>query len=108
MGGYNPKSPRQSEKVDLTKEECYTGIDQFYKLIAEKLGYSSNKVHFDCRKISVTKPVMDQIFAFYTEERKMSEGAIAQGWVSFGPKAEIPKDRYLAVVHHGFILEDTL
>lgn len=101
----NSKLPKESGRIYLTKKECYCGIVDFYQIIAAKMGYNSDEITFDCRKISVTNAVMDQIFAYYTEECQMSEGDIAQGRVDFGPKADILEDGYMAVIHKGFIME---
>ena len=89
--------------VVLTKEECYCGIVEFYDLVARKLGYDSDKVGYDCRRIDVTKPVQDQIFAFYREEQKALGESIAAAWVGYGPKASLPGEGYEAQIFDGFI-----
>lgn len=94
-------------RITLSKEECYCGIEELYFLLAEKLGHNPKTVRYDCREISVTKAVMDQVFAFYMEDRRMSKEAITQGWIIYGPKADISEDGYIAIVHKGFIWEGT-
>ena len=89
--------------VVLTKEECYCDIVEFYNLVARKLGYDSDKVGYDCRRIDVTKPVQDQIFAFYREEQKALGESIAAAWVGYGPKASLPGEGYEAKIFDGFI-----
>lgn len=104
----NTKIPHPFGKVDLREEECYSSIEQFYYLVATKLGYKPDEVTYDCRKICVTKPVMDKIFAFYMEERKLSKGVISQGWLGFGPKANLPGEDYAAEVEKDFVSEAKL
>lgn len=102
----NTKKPRQCGKIELTKEECYCSIEGLYTLIAKKLGYSSFNVKFDCRKICVTKAVMDQIFAYYADCYKVSKESIAQAWLMYGPKANIWESGYAVAVQNGFALEE--
>ncbi len=89
--------------ITLTKEECYCGIIELYDLIARKLGYDSDKVGYDCRKIDVTRPIQDQVFAFYRNEQKASDESIGTAWVCYGPKACLLGDDYVAEVSEGFI-----
>ncbi len=89
--------------VILSKEECYCGIIEFYDLIARKLGYDTDKVGYDCRKIDVTRPVQDQIFAFYQNEQKASDESIGATWVCYGPKTCLLGDGYVAEIAEGFI-----
>lgn len=89
--------------VILTKEECYCGIVEFYDLVAQKLGYDSDRVGYDCRRIDVTKPVQDQIFSFYREEQRALDESIAAAWVGYGPKASLPGEGYEAQIFDGFI-----
>lgn len=98
---------KMPHRITLSKEECYCGIEDLYFLLAKKLGYNPEAVRYDCREICVTKAVMDQVFAFYMEDRKMSKEAIAQGWIAYGPKANVFEDGYVAIIHKGFILEGT-
>lgn len=89
--------------VFFAKEECYCGVIEFYNLIAQKLGYDPNKVGYDRYKIDVTKPVQEQIFAFYQEEQKVFGEFIVDAWYSFGPKANLPGKEYRAEIFDGFI-----
>ena len=94
-----------SVKVAFTEEECYCGITEFYKIIAEKLGYDTEKVQYDCTKICVSVPIQNDIFKFYTAETEMSEEGISVAWVLYGPKANLSEDTYVAEVQKGFIIE---
>ena len=97
-----------SAKVTLTEEECYGSIADLYDLIAAKLGWEPQKISYDCRKICVTNPVMNQIFAYYTTEQKADKIAIAHLWVVLGPKANIPGNDYRVDIQKGFIREGAL
>lgn len=99
------KSPRQSGKVSLTEEECYCDIPKLYDIIATKLGHNTTDIRYDCRKICVSKPVMEQVFAFYETERKMSRMLFNQLWLIIGPKANLTGDDYKADIQRGFISE---
>lgn len=92
-------------KVSLTKEECYCDIPELYDIIATKLGHSTTNIRYDCRKVCVTKPVMEQVFAFYETERKMPRMIFNQLWLNIGPKANLAGDDYKADTQKGFILE---
>lgn len=91
-------------KIVLSQDECHCGLTELYDTIAEKLGYSQDGV-YDCRKISVSKPVMEQVFAYFKEEEQMSRAEFNQLWLNFGPKANLPGEDYTADVDEGFILE---
>lgn len=94
-----------SARIMLRKEECCQSISDFYDLIATKLGYNSEKVRYDCTKISVSKPVQDQIFEFYRTSEHMTTESIGQLWLQYGPKANLPHNTYMVDVQKGFIEE---
>ncbi len=94
----------KNANIILTKDECYCELDELYDNIAEKFGYQSRDLHYDCTKISVTKPVLDQVFSYYKERRGADEGSIAMMWVCLGPKADLPGDGWEARIEEGFIL----
>lgn len=92
-------------KVKLTKKECYCGIAELYDSIAIKLGYNPAAIHYDCRKICVSKPVMEQVFSYFKDEKHVSRAAFNQLWLVLGPKANLPGENYMADAQDGFILE---
>lgn len=92
-------------KVDLTQDECYCGITELYDTIAAKLGYNPATVHYDCRKICVSKPVMEQVFAYFKAEKRISRATFNQLWLNLGPKANLAGDGYKADAQKGFIQE---
>ena len=92
-------------KITLTKDECCCGIAELYDTIATKLGYNPATVHYDCRKVCVSKPVMEQIFAYYKAEKHVTRSAFNQLWLNLGPKANLSGEDYTADAQKGFILE---
>lgn len=92
-------------KVSLTKEECYCGIAELYDIIATKLGYNPALVCYDCRKVCVSNPVMEQVFVYFKTEKHISRTAFNQLWLNLGPKANLPGEDYTADTQKGFILE---
>lgn len=101
------KIPRQSGKVSLTKEECYCDILELYDIIATKLGYRTIGIRYDCRKVCVSKSVMEQVLTFYEAERRVTRMAFNQLWLNIGPKANLPGENYTADVQEGFVLGAT-
>lgn len=94
-------------KVKLTQEECYCGIAELYDSIATKLGYDPTTVCYDCRKVCVSKPVMEQVFSYFKDEKRVSRVAFNQLWLNLGPKANLNGEDYTAETQEGFILEVT-
>lgn len=92
-------------KVDLTRDECYCGIIELYNTVAAKLGYNPATVHYDCRKICVSKPVMEQVFAYFKAEKQISRATFNQLWLNLGPKANLSGDDNKADIQKGFIQE---
>ena len=92
-------------KVTLTKEESYCGIAELYDTIAIKLGYNPAAVYYDCRKICVSKPVMEQVFAYYKADKRVTRPAFNQLWLNLGPKANLVGDGYKVDIQKGFVLE---
>ena len=87
--------------VNLTRDECYTDINAFYKNVATKLGYKDDPdIRFDCRKIVVTTYVRDTIASYYYEKLNATVNDFAWIWACFGPKAILaandPDDFYKA------------
>ena len=93
-------------KVSLTKDECYCDISELYDIIATKFGHSTTGIRYDCHKVCVSKPVMEQVFAFYETEHKVTRAAFNQLWLNIGPKANLSGDDYKADTQKGFIQED--
>lgn len=97
--------------VDLTRDECYTEINTFYKIVARKMGFENvNKLKFDCREIIVTTAIKDIIADFYYKERGANIGDFSFIWACFGPKASLApgdsKDQYRIEVDERFIIQE--
>ena len=93
-------------RISLSKDSCYCGIQDFYDMVAKHLGYDPENITYDCTKIDVSKPVRDQIFAYY-KTHGQSQEAISQAWLCYGPKASIDYHECIAEVKSGFIREVT-
>lgn len=92
-------------KISLTKAECYCDIPALYDIIAAKLGNNTADIRYDCRKVCVSKPVMERVFAFYEAEYKATRMEFNQLWLNIGPKANLEGSDYKADTQKGFIME---
>ncbi|MCD8119712.1 MAG: hypothetical protein LUE29_09605 [Lachnospiraceae bacterium] len=92
--------------VTLSQEDCYCDLQTFYKNVATKMGVTvTGSTLFDCRKISVTKQVQDELWAYYYQEEGYSNMQISALFLAMGPKANIDqcKEEYLAKTEDGFV-----
>lgn len=93
--------------IILKKEDCYCNLVTFYQNVAKAMGCDPLKVimtSFDCRKLRVTKPVQDEIWAFYRDTEGANDVDLAMLWVMFGPKADLEGEGYAAELQEGFFL----
>lgn len=91
-------------KVSLTEDECYSGLLSFYKVIGTKLNKQVTEfTGFDCRKIRVTKPVMEFLIRFH-KDNGIYGGDIPYIMVCYGPKPELEGDALEAEIDDGFIV----
>lgn len=92
-------------KLTLSKETCCCDISEFYRNVAAAMGINDFEyVMFDCKKICVSKPVQDTIFAYYEEKYHCAPVDIGMTWADFGPKATLDDPGYVAEVDEGFIV----
>lgn len=94
-----------SAKIEMSEDECYNGIQEFYDKVAEKFGFDSNAVLYDCTKICVTNAVQEKIFDYYINEKHLPNQEIGKNWLIYGPKANLPGDAFIVEVMNGFIQE---
>jgi hypothetical protein len=97
------------ERIVLAKEDCYCGITQFYENVAIKSGVDASYMDdttFNCTKICVTKPVMEEIFRYYREEHGAAAFTVGADWFQYGPKASLPGEDYAAEIEEGFAAVD--
>ena len=82
-----------------------TKIENFYANVAKiiRITVTDNTV-YDCRKIRVTVPVQNCIFAYY-KENGFSNAAISCNWLMRGPKADLTGDDLAFEVEDGFTSE---
>lgn len=93
--------------IVLKKEDCYCSIVDFYKNVALAKGCDQLQILtmvFDCSKIRVTKPVQDEIWAFYRDTEGARNVDLAMLWVQSGPKTSLEGEGYAAECQEGFLL----
>ena len=62
------------KRYSIPKEQCTCGISELYDNVAKIMGVSDlNKVAYDCRKLSITKKVLDCPYEFYHSENQSDE-----------------------------------
>lgn len=92
--------------IILEKEDCYCELDVFYMKVAQKMQVKvTDKTRFDCRKICVTRPVQDELWRYYKEEKGLEDQRIATIFLCLGPKANLEHqagEPYAAEVENGF------
>ena len=94
----------------LTKKQCHCELPEFYKLVAEGMGYAvTENTRYDCRKIQCTEEVEKEIRTCYYENGYTPEqfGCL---WLSLGPKASLAQSMhpwtYRVRVESGAIYEE--
>ena len=76
------------------------GIVDFYNAVAEQLGFDSEKVNYDCRKILVSKERFDAINMAYEDSEDF-----AMRWLCLGPKTDEMLQGDEVIIEDGFIIE---
>ena len=62
------------KRYSIPKEQCTCGISELYDNVAKIMGVSDlSKVVYDCRKLSITKKVLDCLYEFYHSENQSDE-----------------------------------
>lgn len=80
------------KRYSIPKEQCTCGISEFYDNVAKIMGVSDlSKVVYDCRKLSITKKVLDCLYEFYHSENQSDE-TITTFMLLYGPKANLDGD----------------
>lgn len=78
---------------------------KFLANVAKIIGITvTDNTVYDCRKIRVTVPVQNCIFAYY-KENGFSNAAISCNWLMRGPKADLTGDDLAFEVEDGFTSE---
>ena len=77
-------------------------ITEFYDRVAIAMGIEiTHDLHYDCRKIEVSKDIADAIESTYSDRLSFSTA-----WLCYGPKVnEDLKDGEL-LIHDGFFVRD--
>ena len=62
------------KRYSIPKEQCTCGISELYDNVAKVIGISDvSKAVYDCRKLSITKKVLDCLYKFYHSENQSDE-----------------------------------
>lgn len=98
------------QKIILAKEDCTCYLEDFYKNVAIKAGFSPSekRARYDCRKIDVPAEVFSSIKAFYMHQGDNSM-LVAAIWVLCGPKTACdsnPEHPYYAIIEDGFFTKE--
>lgn len=96
------------KRYSINPTDCYASLSDFYNKVAELLGVKvSEGTRYDCRKICITKAVMDQLWQFYFDEG-YAETTIAQIFLVYGPKANLDNEKleFSFLVEDGFVVEE--
>lgn len=93
------------KRYSISSFQCCQSIENFYANVAKiiRITVTDNTV-YDCRKIRVTVPVQNCIFAYY-KENGFSNAAISCNWLMRGPKADLTGDDLAFEVEDGFTSE---
>lgn len=93
------------KKYSISSFQCCQSIENFYANVAKIIGITvTDNTVYDCRKIRVTVPVQNCIFAYY-KENGFSNAAISCNWLMRGPKADLTGDDLAFEVEDGFTSE---
>lgn len=94
------------KRYSIPAEKCEQSLLAIYECAAAiaKIELTEKSV-FDCRKICVTKPVLDAIVKYYTDEEHLTPEEIGTVLLHVGPKANLDGDGYEFEVEPGFVSE---
>ena len=91
------------KRYPITKEQCMCSIGKLYDTVAIIMGISDiSKAVYDCRKLSITKKVLDCLYKFYHSENQSDE-TITTCMLLYGSKADLDGDGYKVEVEDGFV-----
>ena len=91
------------KRYSIPKEQCTCGISELYDNVSKIIGISNvSKAVYDCRKLSITKKVLDCLYKFYHSENQSDE-TITTCMLLYGPKADLDGDGYEVEVEDGFV-----
>ena len=93
------------KRYSISSFKCCQPIENFYENAAKIIGITvTENTVYDCRKIRVTVPVQNCIFAYY-KENGFPNAAISCNWLMQGPKANLEGDDLAFEVEDGFTSE---
>ena len=91
------------KRYSIPKEQCTCGISELYDNVAKIIGISNvSKAVYDCRKLSITKKVLDGLYKFYHSENQSDE-TITTWMLLYGPKADLEGEGCEFEIEDGFV-----
>lgn len=90
-----------NKRHTITFEQCYCPIADFYDNVAKVFGEKDvSKLKYDCRKLHISKAVLQGLIDYYHKERDTPNYVLIQ----FGPKADLISDDYEVEIEDSFIV----
>ena len=94
-----------NKRHTITFEQCCCSLTDFYDNVAKVFGEKDiSKLKYDCRKLHISKAVLQGLIDYYDKERGASSYAITAMLIQFGPKADLISDGYEVEIEDGFIV----
>lgn len=91
----------------IDKSKCDCNVKEFFDNAAKIMGVTvTDKTRYDCRKICVSKLVLDRIWQHYSKRRGYRNYEITSLLLQYGPKATLKRDAYCFEVEDGFIVDE--
>ena len=98
-------------KILISNSHC--GLSDFYDAVAREMGHAdTSELNYDCRKITVSEEIQDNIIAYYHEvaretDPRLSESDIRMGTamalLQAGPKLDVTLKANEVEIFDGFI-----
>ena len=92
-------------KINMLRQEAYSGIVCFYDAIARRLGYNPNNVEYDCKDIEVSEKIFDEIYQWYKDTQNVGQESMGMMWCCYGPKVKEELKDYEVIIGEKFIKE---
>ena len=94
-----------NKRHTINFEQCYCSLTDFYDNVAKVFGERDiSKLKYDCRKLHISKAVLQGMIDYYNKERGASSYTITAMLIQFGPKADLISDDYEVEIEDGFIV----
>ena len=98
-------------KILIANANC--SLVDFYDTVAREMGYAdTSELHYDCRKITVSEEIQDDIIAYYHDAARETDPTLSESDIRIGtamtlltsgPKLDITLNANEVEVFDGFI-----